>query len=167
MCACDMTAERGFILTESDIKQEPTKVIIQEYRSLNGSTGYAAIGCRLDISYAVSTLSRHLARPTNKVINEAKRVVRYLAGTRDFSIRWTSDTDHVTGEMRNLMWGAVDASCAACPLTRRSHGGWLVYMNGGAILWKSGLQPMITLSSCEAGFVALCSIILEVRCACF
>ena len=89
----------GFVLTESDIKQEPTKEMIQEYRSLIGSIGYAAIGCRFDISYAVSTLSRHLARPNTKVINEAKRVVRYLAGTRDFSIRWTSDTEHVTEEM--------------------------------------------------------------------
>jgi len=153
----------GFVLTESDIKEEPTKEMIQEYRSLIGSIGYAANGCRFDISYAVSTLSRHLARPNLKVINEAKRVVRYLAGTRDFSIRWTSNTEHVTEDMRNVMWGAVDASYAACPLTRRSHGGWLVYLNGGAISWKSGLQPMITLSSCEAEFVALCSIILEVR----
>ena len=112
----------GFVLTESDIKQEPTKEMIQEYRSLIGSIGYAAIGCRFDISYAVSTLSRHLARPNTKVINEAKRVVRYLAGTRDFSIRWTSDTEHVTEEMRNVMWGAVDASYAACPLTRRMAG---------------------------------------------
>ena len=79
-----------------------------------------------------------------------------------FSIRWTSDTEHVTKETRNVMWGAVDAIYAACPLTRRSHGGWLVYLNGGAILWKSGLQLMITLSSCEAEFAALCSIILEV-----
>ena len=39
----------------------------------------------------------------------------------------------------------------------------MVYLNGGAISWKSGLQPMITLSSCEAEFVALCSIIFEVR----
>ena len=48
----------GFVLTENDIKQEPTKEMIQEYRSLIGSIGYAAIGCRFDISYAVSTLSK-------------------------------------------------------------------------------------------------------------
>ena len=116
------------------------------------------------MSYAVSTLSRHLARPNTKVIKEAERVVRARAGTRDLSIRWTSDTEHVTEDMRNVMWGAVDASYAACSRTRRWHGGWLVYLNGGAISWKSGLQPMMTPSSCEAEFVALCWVILEVRC---
>ena len=65
--------------------------------------------------------------------------------------------------MHNVAWGAVDASYAACPLTRRSHGGWLVFMNGGAISWKSGLQPLVTMSSCEAEFVSLCDLILEVR----
>ena len=29
--------------------------------------------------------------------------------------------------------------------------------------WKSGLQKMVTLSSCESEFVALCSVILELR----
>ena len=58
----------GVVLTESDIKQEPTKEMIQEYRSLIGSIGSVAIGCRFDISYAVSTLSRHFARPNTKVI---------------------------------------------------------------------------------------------------
>lgn len=38
-----------------------------------------------------------------------------------------------------------------------------MFMNGGAISWKSGLQPLVTMSSCEAEFVSLCNLILEVR----
>jgi len=71
--------------------------------------------------------------------------------------------EHVTEEMRNMIWDAADASYAARLLTLRSHGGRIVYLNGGATSWKSGLQPIITLSSCEAKFVALCSIILKVH----
>ena len=153
----------GFTLTPEDIKEEPTADMIKEYRSLIGSIGFAAISCRFDISYAVSTLSRHLMRPNKKVIHEARRVVRYLRDTRDFCIRWSSSPEYVAEEMHNVAWGAVDASYAACPLTRRSHGGWLVFMNGGAISWKSGLQPLVTMSSCEAEFVSLCNLILEVR----
>ena len=37
------------------------------------------------------------------------------------------------------------------------------FLNGGCISWKSGLQKMMTLNSCESQFVALCSAILEVR----
>ena len=47
--------------------------------------------------------------------------------------------------------------------SRRSHGGWLVYLNGGAIAWKRGLLQMIMLSCCEAEFAALCWITREVR----
>lgn len=39
----------------------------------------------------------------------------------------------------------------------------MLFLNGGCVSWKSGLQKMVTLSSCESEFVALCSAILEVR----
>lgn len=36
-------------------------------------------------------------------------------------------------------------------------------MNNGAVSWKSGLQSIVTLSSCEAEYVALCSEVCEVK----
>jgi hypothetical protein len=44
----------------------------------------------LDISHVVSVLSRHVARPCTKVIEAAKRIIKYLAGTQDFAITWMS-----------------------------------------------------------------------------
>ena len=49
------------------------------------------------------------------------------------------------------------------PMTRRSHAGYINFINGGAVSWKSGLQPIVTLSSCEAEYVALCSEVCEVK----
>jgi hypothetical protein len=36
-------------------------------------------------------------------------------------------------------------------------------VNNGAVSWKSGLQSIVTLSSCEVEYVALCSEVCEVK----
>jgi hypothetical protein len=59
--------------------------------------------------------------------------------------------------------GAVDASFAADAMTRRSHGGYINFINSGPVSWKSGLQPIVTLSSCESEYVALCAEVCEVK----
>ena len=63
----------------------------------------------------------------------------------------------------NVLIGSVDASFAMDPMTRRSHGGYINFVNSGPVSWKSGLQPIVTLSSCEAEYVALCSEVCEVK----
>ena len=158
-----MPIDPGFILTPEDLQEVPTPEMISEYRSLIGSIGFAALTVRFDIAYAVSVLSRHLARPCRKVINEAKRCIRYLIGTRDFAIRWSTHPDSLADKLRNILWASADASYAADPITRRSHGGYIAFLNGGPIAWKSGLQKLVCLSSAESEFVALTSCIVEVR----
>jgi hypothetical protein len=70
--------EPGFALTVEDFAEEPTESMITEMRSLIGSIGYCATGVRFDISHAVSVLSRHLARPCTKIIEAAKRIIKYV-----------------------------------------------------------------------------------------
>jgi len=52
------------------------------YKHLIGSLGWIAIGTRLDISFAVSYLWRFRPNPSQQHLVCAKRVLRYLAGTR-------------------------------------------------------------------------------------
>ena len=108
-------------------------------------------------------LSRHLVRPNPNHINEEKRIIRYLIKNRNFSIKWSANETDRADSTADMLFGAVDASYAACQLTRRSHGGWLMLLNHGAVSRKSGLQPMVTLSSYEAEYVALCSSIVEAK----
>ena len=159
----DVPIDPGFILTPEDLNETPTPAMMSEYRSLIGSIGFAATSVRFDIAYAVSVLSRHLARPCRKVIDEAKRCIRYLIATRDFTVSWSVHSDHLDAALRDILWAAGDASYAADPITRRSHGGYLTYLNGGPISWKSGLQKLVCLSSAESEFVALTSCLVEVR----
>ena len=155
--------EPGFCLTETDFDVEPTEEMIHEMRSIIGSISYAMTALRYDVAYAVSALSRHLARPCQKVIDAAKRVIIYLYSTRDFSIEWTSSRAEMEAGKANVLTGSVDASFAMDPMTRRSHGGYINFVNSGPVSWKSGLQPIVTLSSCEAEYVALCSEVCEVK----
>lgn len=155
--------EPGFVLTAEDFIEEPTEAMITEMRSLIGSIGYCATAVRFDISHAVSVLSRHLARPCHKALDAAKRIIKYLAWTRDFAIQWTSSEEEERQGSANTVIGAVDASFAMDTMTRKSHGGFINFVNNGAVSWKSGLQSIVTLSSCEAEYVALCSEVCEVK----
>ena len=136
--------------------------MITEMRSLIGSIGYCATAVRFDISHAVSVLSRHLARPCSKTIDAAKRIIKYLACSRDFAITWSSSEEEEKQGSANAVIGAVDASFAMDTMTRKSHGGFINFVNNGAVSWKSGLQSIVTLSSCEAEYVALCSEVCEI-----
>jgi hypothetical protein len=125
--------EPGFALTVEDFSEEPTESMITEMRSLIGSIGYCATAERFDISHAVSVLSRHLARPCTKVIEAAKRIIKYFAGTRDFAVKWTSSALEEEQGSGNVIIGAVDASFAMDAMTRKSHGGFINFVNNGAV----------------------------------
>ena len=145
----DTPMDPGFVLKEDDFDEESTKEMISEMRALIGSIGYCTTSCRFDISYAVSVLSRHLARPCPKVIDAAKRVIRYLAGTRDFALEWWSSQEEMDSGDADTLFGATDASFTMDSMTRKSHGGFINFINHGPVSWKSGLQPIVTLSSCK------------------
>ena len=147
--------EPGFVLSAEDFAEEPTNDMITLYRSLIGSIGYCAVALRYDVAYAVSVLSRHLARPCLKAIQAAKRVVRYLAHTRDFEVAWWIDPDDRDNGAAHILFGAADTGFGMCPMTRRSHGGYMNFLNNGVISYKSKLQPSVTLSSAEAEYMGL------------
>ena len=109
----------GFMILPEDVSEEPTATMEAEFRSLIGSLSFAAITVRWDITYAVSVLSRYLMKPNKKVIAEARRVVKYLMGTRDFKITWTTSPEKLKREEVNKLWACADASFAADVITRK------------------------------------------------
>lgn len=106
---------------------------------------YLMMGTRPDIAFAVSALSRYMANPTTAHINAARRVFRYLQGTRDFVLTYR-------GDMKSLV-GYTDADWAGDLATRRSTSGYIFNLGSGAISWSSKRQPTVALSSCEAEYM--------------
>lgn len=59
---------------------------VKEYQTIVGSLLYAALRTRSDIAHAVMMCTRSMQSPKVKDLIAAKRVLRYLVGTRDAGI---------------------------------------------------------------------------------
>jgi len=118
------------------------------YSKVVGEMIYVLI-TRPDIAYAVSLLTRRLTTPTLHHARLLKRVVTYLAQTKDLGLRFEAD---IPIELE----GWADAAFKDDVATRRSTGGLIVKLKGSAaILTKAKLQQIIALSTCEAEMIQL------------
>lgn len=118
------------------------------YQSLMGALLYVAVNSRPDIAASVSILSQRIKQPSTTDWTEAKRIVRYLKGTKHYYLK-LGDT-----EPSNLT-GYADADWAEDKKDRKSNSGFLFKYNGGAIAWACRKQSCIALSTTEAEYVAL------------
>jgi hypothetical protein len=118
-----------------------------EYQRLVGSLLWVAILTRPDIVFAVGWLGRYASAPTEGHMIAAKRVLRYLAGTRRYGIGYSAEGD---------LWGSCDASFAEDTENRRSTTGYAFWLGGGPVVWRSSRQKIVTLSSTEAEYVGYC-----------
>jgi hypothetical protein len=117
------------------------------YRSLVGSLMYIAIGTRPDIAFAVQQLCKFLDCYGTAHWEAAKRVVRYLKGTRDLTLT-------LGGDYTARLLGYTDSDLAGCPDTRRSVSGYCCTLGGGIVTWSARQQKTVSLSTCEAEYVA-------------
>lgn len=97
--------EDGNIIKKEDIP----------YCQLIGSLMYLAVGSRPDISFPVSKLSQFLESPTATHWTAAKRVLRYLQGTKSLGLTYGKKND----EEKQLK-AFSDADYGSCLDTRKS-----------------------------------------------
>jgi hypothetical protein len=138
-----------------DYKEVPE--FTAHYRTAVGVLLYAVRCGRFDVAYSVSVLSQYLSRPTDKLMKIAYRIMGYLLGTKDLKISYTLPQDR---NLQNKLYAAADAGYADCPLTRKSQDGFIIWLNGGPITFRSRKQDIVTLSTAEA---ELCSLVSAAR----
>lgn len=117
------------------------------YASVVGSLMYAQTCTRPDISFAVGMLGRYQSNPGMDHWKAAKKVLRYLQGTKDHMLTYRR-SDHIE------VVGYSDSDYAGCVDSRKSTFGYVFLLSGGAISWKSAKQSVIATSTMEAEFVA-------------
>jgi hypothetical protein len=83
-------------------------------------------------------------------MNCAKKLLRYLAATRDYVLRYDCSTDKGP-----TIDGYSDADFAGCSKTSRSTSGLAIFYRGQPVSWRSKRQPIVTNSTTEAELVAL------------
>jgi hypothetical protein len=106
---------------------------------------YAMLGTRPDIAYAVSVVSRFSANPTTDHWAAVQRVLRYLRGTIDLELAFSSDLSPLVGYSDADWAGDID--------TRRSTSGYVFGIGTGPISWSSKRQSTVSLSNCEAEYI--------------
>jgi hypothetical protein len=70
-----------------------TETVPFPYRQAVGALAYLMTGTRPDIAYAIIVVSRNLDSPTKENVQTAKRIFRYLKGTRGRGITYGSNKD--------------------------------------------------------------------------
>jgi hypothetical protein len=137
--------DAGFEVVENDFDVPPTEEMISLYRSLIGSKGYAATTVRVDVSYGLSVLSRFLAKPNEKLVYAAKRIIKYLVKTKDLGITWKVTAEDRKAGFADVIFGAVDVSFVMDPITRRSHAGFVQQSRLGVLVFQTPIN-------CDAQF---------------
>ena len=124
------------------------------YALLLGSLQYLSTATRPDITFVVNRLAAYTKNPSLAHYTALKRVLRYLAGTKDYGITYRRDGTPPDNE--NLFHGYSDAAYANTDDLKSTSGYvFLVKLNSGAITWGSKKQSTITLSTTEAEYVAI------------
>ena len=125
------------------------------YRSIVGSLLYLAGISRPDISTAVGYAGRFQENPEAVHWKLLQRILRYLKGTEAIGLKFTS------GEKIGQLEGFSDADFAEDKMERKSVTGYLFKVGNNSVVWKSVKQKLVTLSSCEAEYVALSQAVQE------
>ena len=140
--------------------------VIRNYQALVGALMYLTCFTRGDCSFAVNQCARFMSNPGPSHIKAARRVLRYLAGTRSLGITYTRDARDAslatTGRKSepNQLTASADADHAGGK-DRRSVSGWAVMMNGAMVTWSSKRQPVTAISSTESEFYAVSQCALD------
>lgn len=119
------------------------------YARLLGELQFLANTTRPDIAYTINRLASYTANPSIQHITALKRVLRYLAGTKDNGITYKNLRQHP-----NHFYGMADTAYANSD-DRKSTSGYVFIASGGTITWKSKKQMLVALSSTEAEYIAL------------
>jgi transposase InsO family protein len=117
------------------------------YASVVGSLMYAQVCTRPDIAFAVGMLGRYQSNPGEDHWRAAKKVMRYLQGTKDYMLMYRR-TDSLE------VIGYCDSDFAGCVDSRKSTSGYIFMLAGGAVSWRSVKQSLIATSTMEAEFVS-------------
>ena len=98
----------------------------KKYQALIGSLTYAMMSTRPDIGYITQFLSQSNKSPTERDWNTAKRVLRYLKGTRDVGIVYRRSPKMSDMNLEHATpWGYCDTNYAEDSCDRKSTSGYV------------------------------------------
>ena len=137
---------------EAATEQEKSDMSKRPYRSLVGALLYVLL-TRPDCAVAVNELARFLNNPGKTMWTAAKRVLRYLKATKNYSVRLKAKHNR-KHDRRALLHLSTPPTQMHDKDERRSRCGHPIYYNGSPIHWRTVLQKRKALSTAEAEYRA-------------
>ena len=129
-----------------------------EYRSGVGSLLYLLKHSRPDLSNSVCELSKVMDGANKNHLKMLRRVVKFVIDTQDRKLILQPKPNKVNWEMR----GYSDSDFAGDVDGRKSISGYIIYVQGCPISWRSKGQKSVSLSSTEAEYMAVSEVATEI-----
>eukprot|EP00253_Pinus_taeda_P002408 PITA_02408 len=126
---------------------DSNSVDVTLYHQLVGSLIYLTT-TRPNISFAVSMVSRFMAKPKELHWKVVKRILRYLRGTVGYGLVYRSIEDF-------RLIGYADSDWAGCMDDRKSTLGYSFSMGSATVAWSTNKQSTISLLTTEAEYKAV------------
>jgi len=126
------------------------------YLRLVGLINYLASYTRPDLLYSLSRIAQSCSNPNESDMIRVKRIIRHISDTKEYGITYNNDIDF-------MIYCHVDASYN-CYHDGKGHYGYSISIghNNGSIYAKSSKLKIVTLSSTEAEYVALCHSVSQI-----
>ncbi|WJX73238.1 hypothetical protein P8452_57046 [Trifolium repens] len=116
------------------------------YRSMIGSLLYLTAS-RPDITYVVGVCARYQAEPKMSHLNQVKRIMKYVNGTRDYGMMYS--------HCNSTLLGYCDADWAGSANDRKNTSGGCFFLGNNLISCFSKKQNCVALSTAEAEYIAV------------
>ena len=135
--------------TEKDVKLND--IDQSRFRSGVGSLNYVVKHSRPDLANAVRELAKVMDGATAHHMKLMERVIKFVFDTKDQEMKLGP---RVRDDGKWTIVGYSDSDYGGDKDTRRSVTGFVVFVNGAPISWRSRAQRSVTLSSTEGEYVA-------------
>ncbi|KAG3098646.1 hypothetical protein PI125_g15278 [Phytophthora idaei] len=139
-------------LLPTDGAGSPQRPTVQTFQSLVGSLLWIARCPRPDIAFAVHRVTRHSHAPRESDWRLAKKIAKYLKGTKGFKLTMGGDKAAMDDD-GVLVEAFGDADYAADKSDRKSVSGGVLMVGGMVVAWMCKKQKCVALSTMEAELV--------------
>jgi len=130
----------------------------KEFRSGVGSLLYLLKHSRPELSNSVRELSKVMDRANKAHQKALYRVIKFVAQTKERRLVLHPNKKEPTWELKAFS----DSDFAGDTETRKSVSGFVIYLCGVAISWRSKGQKSVSLSSTEAEYMAISEVAMEI-----
>ena len=135
------------------------------YHSGVGMLLYLVKHSRPDISNVVRELTKCMDKANKAALKELFRAIKFVIDTEMYGLRLQPNIEDFA-DNAELIWELVvytDSDWAGDMDTRRSVTGFILFLLGVPILWKSRAQKSVSLSSSEAEYYGCSEAAKEIK----